>query len=106
MYSDGEVAHMKIYDHNLTGTAANDVTRSAETHKPEGARESGSSERTAGDRVEFSGGLGALSRAVSADQSARASRMQQLAAQVQQGTYQPDSRAISKGLIADALAGR
>jgi len=106
MYSDGEVGHMKIYDHSLTGTAASDVSRSQETHKTEGAREPGSSAPATGDRVEFSGSLGALSRAVSADQSARASRIQALTSQVQQGTYQPDSRAISRGMVADALAGR
>jgi hypothetical protein len=103
MESDGEVGHMKIYDHNLAGTAASDANRPVEAHKAEGSRESGSASHATGDRVEFSGGLGALARAVSVDQSARANRIQALASQVQQGTYRPDSRAISRGMVAEAL---
>jgi hypothetical protein len=97
---------MKIYDGNLTGTAGAEASRPPEAHKAEGSRESGPSAQATGDRVEFSGGLGGLSRAVSADHSARASRIQALTSQVQDGTYHPDSRAISRGMIVDALVGR
>jgi anti-sigma28 factor (negative regulator of flagellin synthesis) len=106
MYSDGEVEHMKIYDRNLTGTAASDASRPPEAHKTDHNREVGSSGQGTGDRVEISGGLGALARAVSTDQSARANRIQALAAQVQQGTYQPDSLRTSRGMIAEAVAVR
>jgi anti-sigma28 factor (negative regulator of flagellin synthesis) len=104
MYHDGEWGNMKIYERNLTGTAASESSRPAEAHKPDSNRETSSSVQATGDRFEFSGGVGALSRAVSADQSARASRIQSLASQVQQGTYQPDAQAISRGMIAESLA--
>ncbi len=106
MYSDGEVGHMKIYDRNLTGTAASDTSRAAEAHKTEHNRQAGATARATGDRVEFSGSVGALSRAVSADQSARAGRIQALAKQVEQGTYHPDARAIGRGMVSEALAVR
>jgi anti-sigma28 factor (negative regulator of flagellin synthesis) len=97
---------MKIYDRSLTGTAESEASRPAEAHKAGGSRASGSSSQATGDRVEFSGGLGALARAVSTDQSARASRIQALASQVAQGAYHPDSQAISRGLIDEALTAR
>lgn len=57
------------------------------------------------DHVEFSNTMGALARAVSSDETSRASRIQALAAQVQNGTYQPGAQAISRGMISEALAG-
>jgi flagellar biosynthesis anti-sigma factor FlgM len=95
---------MRINDGNLTGTS--EAGRAPETQKAE----AGGAARTplaqgGGDRVEFSGSLGALARAVSSDQTGRASRIAALAAQVQSGTYQPDPAAISRGMIAEGLAG-
>jgi flagellar biosynthesis anti-sigma factor FlgM len=104
MFCDGEVGRMKIYDHSLTGAAASEASRPQETHKAGNSRESGRSSEATGDRVEFSGHLGALSRAVSSDQSARSSRIEALSAQVAQGTYRPDSHAVSRGMIDEALA--
>jgi anti-sigma28 factor (negative regulator of flagellin synthesis) len=60
---------------------------------------------SAEDHVEFSNTMGSLARAVSSDQTGRASRIQALAAQVQNGTYQPSAQAISRGMISEALAG-
>jgi anti-sigma28 factor (negative regulator of flagellin synthesis) len=96
---------MKIYDHNLTGTAPGAAGRPQDTQRAESARESRPGAQTGHDRVEFSGSLGALSRAVSADQAGRASRIHALTAQVHNGTYRPDTREISRGIIADGLAG-
>jgi flagellar biosynthesis anti-sigma factor FlgM len=104
MFCDGEVGCMKIYDHSLAGAAASEASRPQEAHKAGHSRESGRPSEASGDRVEFSGHLGALSRAVSSDQSARSSRIQALSAQVAQGTYHPDSQAISRGMIDEALA--
>jgi flagellar biosynthesis anti-sigma factor FlgM len=106
MYCDGEVERMKIYDRSLTGTAASEAGRTQEAHQTSQSRESGASSRAEGDRVEFSGGLGSLARAVSSEQSGRSSRIQALSAQVAEGSYRPDSRAISRGMIDDALAAR
>jgi hypothetical protein len=41
---------------------------------------------------------------MSADGSARENRVQELAAQYQSGSYQPDSVATSKGMVSEALA--
>ena len=106
MYNDGEVGHMKIYDRNLTGMGASEANRPQEAQKPESTRESRSAAGMTGDRVEFSGNLSALSKAVSAEQAARSSRIQALAAQVHSGTYQPDTKAISRAMVSDAVVGR
>ena len=96
---------MKIDNHLLTGTAAGQTSRTQETHSADSSKETRQAAQSGGDRVEFSGALGALSRAVSSEQTDRSSRIAALTAQVEKGTYQPDSRAISRGMINEALAG-
>jgi flagellar biosynthesis anti-sigma factor FlgM len=99
---------MRIYDRDLTGTASAESGRSQETQKTDRdattstSSQSGSS---SGDRVELSSGLASVSRALAADGSSRASKVQQLTAQFQSGTYNPDSLAISQGMVAQALGG-
>jgi len=56
------------------------------------------------DRVEFSGTLSRLSRTLTTFESSRASRIQALAANYQNGSYRPNAAATSKGLIADAMS--
>ena len=56
------------------------------------------------DRVEFSGTLSRLSRALTTFESTRASRVQALAVEYQSGRYKPDVAATSKGLVAEALS--
>jgi flagellar biosynthesis anti-sigma factor FlgM len=97
---------MKIYERNLTGMAASEAKGTQEAQKTESSRTTRAQPQSSGDRVEFSGSLGALSRAVSSDQGARSSRIHALTAAVQNGTYQPDSAAIGRSLVAEALAGR
>jgi anti-sigma28 factor (negative regulator of flagellin synthesis) len=55
------------------------------------------------DQVEFSSTLGRLSRAVANDSTQQQSRVQAMAAQYQSGRYQPDSMAIGRAMIADAV---
>ncbi len=97
---------MRINDSNLTPAAAGDAGRAAETQRADSGR-SGETPvtRSSNDRVEFSGSLEALARAVTSDQESRASRIASLAAQVQTGTYRPDPIAISRAMIAEGLAG-
>jgi anti-sigma28 factor (negative regulator of flagellin synthesis) len=98
---------MRIYDVNLTGTAAAESGRAQETQRSDragGARTGGSSANGTGDRVELSSTLGRLSQALSAYGSSRTGRVQALAAQFQSGTYRPDSLATSKGMVSEALA--
>jgi flagellar biosynthesis anti-sigma factor FlgM len=106
MLGDGEVGYMKIYEHSLTGAATGQTSRSQDTQKTGSGREARTATQGFGDRVEFSEDVGALSRAVSADQASRASRVQALTNQVQSGTYHPDSRAIGRGMISEATAAR
>jgi flagellar biosynthesis anti-sigma factor FlgM len=98
---------MRIYDRDLSGTAAAESGRSQETQKADREATTTSSQAgtPTGDRVELSSGLASVSRALAAYGSDRASQVQQLTAQVQSGTYQPDSLAISRGMVAQALGG-
>jgi hypothetical protein len=99
---------MKIYDRNLTGTSAPETGRAQESQNLSRAG-SGKSPTRGGvdgsnDRVEFSGTLSRLSRALTAFESTRASRVQALAVEYQNGKYKPDAAATSKGLVAEAIS--
>ena len=96
---------MKIYDRNLTGTSASDTGQAQEAQS---LSRTGKTTPTRGsldgsnDRVEFSGTLGQLSRALAAFESSRATRIQTLTADYRNGNYKPDSAATSKRLVAEA----
>ena len=99
---------MRIYDVNLTGSAAAESGRAQESQRSDRAgssRSGGAGLFGASDRVELSSTLGRLSQAMDADSSALANRVQALASLYQSGKYQPDSMATSRGMVADALAG-
>jgi flagellar biosynthesis anti-sigma factor FlgM len=99
---------MKIYDLNLTGGAAaggTARTQETQTTNPNAGNKAAGAGGASGDRVEFSTSLGRLSQALSAQASARSSRIQALAAQYQNGTYQPDAAATAKGLVSEAVSG-
>ena len=97
---------MRIYDRELTGAASAETGRSQEAQKADRDASTASSQSSSGsgDRVELSSGLASVSRALAADSSARASKVQQLSAQFQAGSYSPSSSSISKGVVAHALA--
>src|SRR5689334_8065070 len=98
---------MRIYDVNLTGPSAAETSRAQEAQRTDrtgGTRSGGPGSYGSNDRVEFSSTLGRLSQALGADGSARANRVQELAALYQSGNYRPDSRAISRGMVSEALA--
>jgi hypothetical protein len=96
---------MKIYDRDLTGTAAAESGRSQETQKADRGAGTPSSVPGggSGDRVELSSALASVSRALSSYQTDRAGTVQALAVQFQAGRYQPDSLATSRGMVAEAL---
>ena len=98
---------MKIYEHNraegLVSTAKSQETKKTERS---GAAQTGAvNGGQGGDRVEFSAGLGQLSRAISSYGSQRSSQVDALAALYQSGNYVPDSAATSQAMIAEALSG-
>ena len=99
---------MKIYDRNLTGTSATETGRAQESQNLSRAGTGKSPTRGgvdgSNDRVEFSGTLSRLSRALTTFKSTRASRVQALAVEYQSGKYKPDSAATSKGIVAEAIS--
>jgi flagellar biosynthesis anti-sigma factor FlgM len=97
---------MKIYDSNTSGIAAGGAQRTQETQQAERSSESrASTSGSGGDRVEFSGTLGRLSRVLSTFQADRSNRVQALTAQYQSGTYSMDPAAISRSIITESLGG-
>lgn len=97
---------MRVYDGNISG--AGDPGRAAETQRPDrssGTRTGRATASTSGDRVELSNTLGSLSRALSSYSSSRAARVKELTSQVASGQYQTDSKATSRGMVAEAAAG-
>jgi hypothetical protein len=96
---------MRIYDRDLTGTASAESGRSQETQRVdrEATTTSAQAGSPTGDRVELSSGLAIVSRALAAFGSDRANKVQQLSGQVQAGTYNPNSMAISQSMVAQAL---
>jgi anti-sigma28 factor (negative regulator of flagellin synthesis) len=104
---------MKVYDLNISGTQTGAANRSGETGatqhtqaaKSGASRSAGTSADSDGDRVEFSNTLGRLSNALSADDSVRSAKVNQLAAQYQAGNYQPNSAGAAHGMISEAMVG-
>ena len=97
---------MRVVHQNLPGASAPETGRTAESQRAgheSSVRTGGAPQSPSGDRVELSNTLGSLARALSSYSSSRASRVQALAAQYRSGTYQPDSRATSRAMVAEAL---
>jgi hypothetical protein len=101
-------AGMKIYDRNLTGTSAAETGRPQEAQNLSRAGTDTSPARGgidgSNDRVEFSGTMSRLSRALATFESTRANRVQALAVEYQSGKYKPDPAATSKGVVSEALS--
>jgi anti-sigma28 factor (negative regulator of flagellin synthesis) len=100
---------MRIYDQNLTGTTAAETGQAQKTHNPSRAGTDTSPARSgvdgsSNDRVEFSGTMSRLSRALSTFESTRANRVQALTTEYQSGKYKPDPAATSKGLVDEGLS--
>jgi Anti-sigma-28 factor, FlgM len=97
---------MRVDDRNLTSVPAAESGRTQETQRSgrDNASRPGSETDSGGDHVELSSTLGSLARAMSAYGSDRQSWVNALAAQYQNGTYQPNITATSRGLISEALA--
>jgi anti-sigma28 factor (negative regulator of flagellin synthesis) len=95
---------MKVVDRNLNSGSAVESGRAQETQRASSTTGSTAAKQTSsGDRVEFSNTLGGLARAMSAFATNNASNVQALSAQYQKGTYQADSQATSRAMVAQAL---
>lgn len=98
---------MRVNDSNLTGVTSPESQRTTQTGEASATGRGGNIRTTSGhsgDTVEFSTSLDSLSRAMSSMGADRAERIQQLTAQYQNGTYQPDSVLTARGMIAESLA--
>jgi anti-sigma28 factor (negative regulator of flagellin synthesis) len=93
---------MKVYDRALT-PAETGQTQDVQKLGSGTGKAANRGADTSGDRVEFSGNLGRLSRTLSTYDTNRANRVQSLATQYRSGAYHPDSAAISRGMISEAL---
>jgi anti-sigma28 factor (negative regulator of flagellin synthesis) len=94
---------MKVYDRGLTSAEAGQTHDVQKLSNNSSGKTANRGTDSTGDRVEFSGGLGQLSRTISAYDTSRASRVEALAAQYQSGNYQPDTAAISRSMVGEAL---
>lgn len=94
---------MKIDDRQNLGAVAPGAAAASEAGSRRTA--SGQAAGAGPDTAELSGRAGRISQAVSRDTEHRAAVVEQIRAQVTNGSYQPDTAAISRGLVADALAG-
>jgi hypothetical protein len=94
---------MKILDSNPSGAAVAESHRSQSTDRTGAGGTNKSSSGTGGDLIEFSSRLGRLSGLLSGSQTDRTARVQELAAQYQNGTYRSDSAATSRGIVGEAL---
>jgi anti-sigma28 factor (negative regulator of flagellin synthesis) len=95
---------MKIFDYN----GAESLASMGKTQEPQKAERSGSAlggaakSAQSGDTVEFSAGLGQLSKAISSYGADRSRQVDALAALYQSGNYRPDSVATSRAMISEA----
>jgi len=98
---------MKIYDSNTCGipVGASQPTQDTKGLERSGDGRTSAADGSGGDRVEFSGTLGQLSRALSSLQSERSSRVQALTAEYQRGSYRTDSAAVGRAMVSEALSG-
>ena len=96
---------MKVYDRNLTGAGAAETGKAQETAKADtgASRSSSRSGVGGGDRVELSGTLERLSRALDESGSQRAQRVESLAALYAAGRYRADPSAVSNAMVSEAL---
>lgn len=98
---------MKIDNRPLAGNQAAESGQTSNLQELKRPGESWPHEARSGsgaDRVELSDLTGGLARALSNGASERASRMEQLGREVERGSYQVDSRALSRAIVAEMRA--
>jgi len=96
---------MKVYDVNLTAPRrANPGGHKKLRRRIGGSSSSAAASPTSSDRVELSGTLARIARAVSSYSADRSDKVAALTEQFQSGNFHPDSVQTSQGMIADALS--
>ena len=97
---------MRVQDGKSMGGASGlgSTLAASETGKTgSGAGRAGGAAGGSGDRVEFSGLMANLSRALGDVSASRTGRLDALKTQYQSGRYQPDLQATAHAMISDAL---
>jgi flagellar biosynthesis anti-sigma factor FlgM len=96
---------MKIVDLNQLGIAGAAAHETSSTEAAGGRRGGpGAAGPAHGqDHAEVSGLAGKLTEATSTEAANRAARVERLRTAVDQGAYQVDARAVSQGIVRDAL---
>lgn len=97
---------MTVHNQNVSGSSGGQPARVQETAPASNstAPAKSSAPTSSSDRVELSGALGSLSRAVSSDNANRASQVSALAQQYQSGGYQANAAGAAKGIVSEAVA--
>ena len=96
---------MKIDDLSNAGGVASTGAKGAGAVESSARHEAGRAADHAGsDRAELSGLAGKIAQATSIDASQRAEKVLRLKVEIAEGRYQPDTSAISRGLVNDALS--
>ncbi len=99
---------MRIYDRDITGSAAAEAGRAQEAQKAgRGPARVTPMRDPSADRVEFSSTLEQLGRATAAEGEVRAQKVERLAALYASGSYRVDAAQVSRAMVAEAVsAGR
>jgi flagellar biosynthesis anti-sigma factor FlgM len=99
---------MNIIDNlMLSGSNAAQTGKAAESGLVEQGRRAGAQKAgpaVSGDQVRLSGLSGKITDAMSTDAANRAARVAELTSAVRGGTYQINTKAISRAMISDSLA--
>lgn len=98
---------MRIDDRQLTDSQAAQAGKANPAQaagRAQEARSAGPNSSLNSDQVQLSGLLERLGEAIHTADRERAGRVEQLAGQYAAGTYQVDSKAVSRAIIAEARA--
>jgi flagellar biosynthesis anti-sigma factor FlgM len=105
--SDLRTLLMKVNEHSSSGSSIPlQNGRADQTNGVSPSTRSGSASKVTGgrsDQVEISGLIGQISQGLEAGEGSRAEHVNRIAAAVQSGSYQVDSRELSRSIVNDAL---
>jgi anti-sigma28 factor (negative regulator of flagellin synthesis) len=96
---------IRIYTDGLAGAAASEASRNEELSRAGGAGKPSvaASSGGGGDQVQISSLSASIAAGSSQQDAAQFHRVQQIAAQHQNGTYHVDSLQLSRALVSDAI---
>ncbi|HWE50528.1 MAG TPA: flagellar biosynthesis anti-sigma factor FlgM [Bryobacteraceae bacterium] len=93
---------MRIFDNNAAAVPGPDRASRSSANPASGPKDQ--PPKSAPDGLRLSGFAGALSQLSQSDSANRVQRVAELKAAVQSGSYNPDSEAIAKAIVSDAVS--